>query len=167
MKKKIIFVFCILIGILFFNIPVKASKKPIIVYEFYGTTCGYCANLNNWFNSIEGEYGEYFDLVKFDVWAKSENQDLMHKVADHLNDRVGGVPYLVIGKNSVNGFGGSEAEKQKIINYILEEYNKNESERYMGVYEIVYNGTTTDVTIIDELGGISGALSTIMDFITE
>ena len=167
MKKKIIFVFCVLVGILFFNVPVKASKKPIMVYEFYGTTCGYCANLNNWFNSIEGEYGEYYDLVKFDVWAKSENQDLMHKVADHLNDRVGGVPYLVIGKNSVNGFGGTEAEKQRIINFILEEYNIFESERYMGVNEIVNNGATTDISVIDELSGISGALSTIMDFITE
>ena len=37
----------------------------------------------------------------------------------------------------------------------------------MGVYEIVYNGATTDISVIDELSGISGALSTIMDFITE
>lgn len=167
MKKIIVFVFSILISLLFFTTPVKASKKPIIIYEFYGSTCGYCASLNSWFDSIEEEYGDYYDLVKFEVWSSKDNQNLMYKVADHLNDRMSGVPYLVIGKNSVNGFGSSDAEKQQIINYILEEYNKDESERYMGVYDIIYNGSSGEVSVLDNIGDISGTLSTIMDFITE
>lgn len=167
MKKLFVIIFCLsILGICFFTTSVKASKKPIIIYEFYGSTCSYCASLNNWFDSIEKEYGEYFDLVKFEVWGEAKNSDLMHKVSNHFNDNASGVPYLIIGKETINGFGGSEQEKQRIINFILAEYNRDESERYTAVYDIIYNGSSGNDNKVENIHEISGALSTLMDFIT-
>ena len=146
-------------------IPVKASKQPIIIYEFYGSTCGYCASLNSWFDSIEEEYGDYYDLVKFEVWQEPKNNELMTKISDHFNDNATGVPYLIIGKETINGFGGTEYEKQQIINYIMEEYNKDENDRYTIVYDIIYNGFSGDVDNLENIYELSGTLSTIMDLI--
>jgi len=167
-KKVFIFVFCLFaMAMYFLGVPVKASKNPILVYEFYGSDCRYCVSLNTWFDSIEKDYGEYFELVKFEVWNDSQNNDLMYKVSNHFNDNASGVPYLIIGRETINGFGGSDYEKQRIINYIMDEYNKNESERYNDVYDIVYNGYSGEVKYTENISEISGVLSTLMDFITE
>ena len=167
MKKLFVFVFCLLVlGISILAIPVKASKKPIIIYEFYGSTCVYCASLNSWFDSIENEYGQYYDLVKFEVWKNPRNSELMSKISNHFNDNATGVPYLIIGKETINGFGGTEYEKQQIINYIMKEYNKNENDRYNAIYDIIYNGSSGEINNIENIYEISGTLSTIMDLIT-
>ena len=107
---------------------VETVKTPVKVYEFYGSTCGYCAALNEWFNSIEGEYGQYFDLVKYEVWGSQENAELMNTVAAKLNTEVTGVPFLVIGGNYLSGFDQS-TDAEVIIGYIMEEYEKDEADR--------------------------------------
>ena len=103
-------------------------RNEIKVYEFYGSTCSYCMSLNNWFTSIEDEYGKYFELVKFEVWSSQENQELMYDVADYLNITVSGVPFVVIGDKYTLGF-SETTTPNIIINYIMEEYNKSDSER--------------------------------------
>lgn len=106
----------------------ESVKTPVKVYEFYGSTCSYCAALNEWFDSIEEEYGEYFDLVKYEVWENQENAELMDTVAAKLNTEVTGVPFLVIGGNYLSGFDAS-TDADMIISYIMEEYEKTEAER--------------------------------------
>ena len=55
----------------------EVKKEPIKIYEFYGDGCGYCAASFQYFESLEEEYGDYFDLVKFEVWKSEENTALM------------------------------------------------------------------------------------------
>jgi thiol-disulfide isomerase/thioredoxin len=66
----------------------EVKKAPIQIYEFYGSSCGYCAALNSWFESIEKDYGDYFDLVKYEVWGSEKNNALMNGyVRPPLNQR--------------------------------------------------------------------------------
>ena len=84
--------------------------------------------LNSWFDSIEDEYGMYYELVKLEVWYSQENYNLMTDVADYLNIDVSGVPFVVIGDKYTLGF-SETTTPNIIINYIMDEYNKSESER--------------------------------------
>jgi len=70
MKKFILsIVLILLITPMFVN---AKEKEKINVYVFYGDGCPHCHNAFNFFESIEKEYGKYFDLVEYEV-SNSEN----------------------------------------------------------------------------------------------
>ena len=73
----------------------EANKEPVNVYIFHGSTCGYCKVAFEWFETIEKEYGDYFNLVDYEVWGNSENQSLMEEVAALKGDAASGVPYIL------------------------------------------------------------------------
>ena len=106
----------------------ETVKTPVKVYEFYGSTCGHCAALNEWFDSIDDEYGQYFDLIKYEVWESQENAELMNTVAAKLNTEVTGVPFLVVGGKYLSGFDAS-TDADVVLGYIMEEYEKAEADR--------------------------------------
>ena len=105
----------------------ETKKAPIQIYEFYGSTCGYCASLNSYLESIEADYGDYFDLVKYEVWGSEKNNALMNGLAQKMGDSVNGVPYLIIGTKTFNGY--SESDNEVILKAILDEYEKDEASR--------------------------------------
>ena len=104
MKKiKLLVVALLTIILLPFNIN-AAEKDQINVYIFKGDGCGYCAAALEFFESIESEYGAYFDLVEREVWYDEDNATLMSEVAAYFGEEVRGVPYIVIGDKTFQGF---------------------------------------------------------------
>ena len=95
---------------------------------FRGEGCGYCAKALEWFDSIKETEGKYFNLVTYEVWNDESNKAIMDKVANFLGDDVSGVPYIIVGDKSFQGF--DESYKEGILNKIHEEYNKNEEDRF-------------------------------------
>lgn len=82
----------------------EETKEPVKVYLFRSNTCGYCEAAMEWFDSIEEEYGDYFDLVDYEV-STQENSELWSEVAEFMGDTASGVPYMVVGEYSYpNGF---------------------------------------------------------------
>ena len=73
------------------------DNEPVKVYLFHGNGCPHCEETIEWFDSIEEEYGKYFDLVKYEVWYDEDNQKLLQQVGEVMGDEVGGVPYIVVG----------------------------------------------------------------------
>lgn len=107
----------------------KAEKEPVNVYLFRSDSCGYCKAALEWFNSIEEEYGQYFNLVDYEV-STSENSLLWEEAATVMGDTVGGVPYIVVGDYSYpNGFAADTlvSEKKTMGDQMLE--------RIMEIYE--------------------------------
>lgn len=102
-KKITLFVLTLLLLI---PLSVKAeNKEPVKIYMFRGETCHYCEDALAWFDSIEGQYGDYFDLITFEVWYSQENSQLMQTVAEFMGDDASGVPYIIIGDYTYpNGF---------------------------------------------------------------
>lgn len=118
--KKIKLLLVALIAVILLPFSANAAdKQPINVHIFRGEGCGYCAAALEFFNSIEGEYGKYFNLVQHEVWNDADNATLMNKVAEYFGETVNGVPYIVIGEKTFNGYASSYDDeiKEKIVEY--------------------------------------------------
>lgn len=136
--KKFKFLFVMLIGILLIPCTVFAadtdtsedasSDEKVNVYFFYGNGCGYCANAEEFFDDLKEDYGDQFNLVMYETWYDEDNANLMEKVADARKEEVEGVPYIIIGNQSWNGYDSSYDEE--IISKIESEYKTEPDERY-------------------------------------
>jgi len=115
----------------------ELKKEPIKIYEFYGNGCGYCAASLSFFESIEAEYGDYFDLVKYEVWESEQNNALMHAVAKEFGDEIKGVPYIIIGDYTSNGY--SEEDNTILLQKIIDEYEKDEVDRDVKASNVIAN----------------------------
>lgn len=136
--KKIKLLVVVLISIIFLPFSVNAAEKdPIKVYIFKGDGCGYCAAALEFFESIEDEYGEYFDLVEYEVWYSEENATLMTEVASYFNEEVSGVPYIIIGETTFQGY--AESYNEQIKTAIIKEYN---NEDYVDIVKSINGGET-------------------------
>ena len=74
------------------------------------------------------QYGDLFELEAYEVWYDKENKALMEDVADAKGDTVEGVPYIVVGDTSWNGF--DENVAGEILAAIKDNYDKDVSKRY-------------------------------------
>ncbi len=115
-----------------------ASKEPINVHIFRGEGCGYCAAALEFFDSIEDEYGQYFNLVEHEVWNDTDNATLMTEVASYFGETVNGVPYIVIGEKTFQGY--TESYNEEIKTAIKNSY---ESGNFVDVVEQVQGGATS------------------------
>lgn len=104
------------------------ESKEVNIYLFRGEGCPHCQEAEEWFNSIEEEYGSYFKIVDYETWYNEENAELMQRVADARGEEAQGVPYIIIGNKSWNGF--TESYEDEMIAEIKSEFEKNVSDRY-------------------------------------
>lgn len=100
-----------------------------IIYFFRGEGCPHCADAEEWFESIESEYGEKFAIVDYETWYDTDNAELMQKVSDARGDNATGVPYIIIGDKSWIGF-DKETYGPEILAQIDAVYATEVSERY-------------------------------------
>lgn len=134
--KKLKFIFVIMLGFLMIPFSVFAdetvdneeSNKKVNVYFFYGNGCGYCASAEDFFDSIQEEYGEYFTLVDYETWYDTDNAALMEKVAEARKESADGVPYIIIGDQSWNGYDSTYDEEIK--SKIKQMYESDVNSRY-------------------------------------
>lgn len=91
----------------------ETKNKEVNVYIFRGEGCGFCANAMSFFESIEKDYGQYFNLVEYEVWNNQENAALMEQFAEYLNEEVTGVPFIVVGEKTYPGFDAKWGEEIK------------------------------------------------------
>jgi len=106
----------------------ESDDKRVRIYFFRGEGCPHCEEAEEWFKSIQDEYGDKFVIVDYEVWYDEDNADLMDRVAEARGEDVSGVPYIIIGDMTFNGF--DESYEESIISKIEELYAQNVSERY-------------------------------------
>lgn len=93
------------------------------MYLFWGDGCVHCHNLKIFLNDLEPKYKDMFELYAFEVWGNPDNQTLMGRFAKTMGDSPKGVPYLVVGDKSFNGF--SEKMEEDIIQAIIDEFKSD------------------------------------------
>ena len=102
-------------------------EDPVVekfnMYLFWGDGCVHCHNLKIFLNDLEPKYKDMFDLYAFEVWGSPDNQTLMGRFAKTMGDSPRGVPYLVVGDKSFNGF--SEKMEEDIIQAIIDEFKSD------------------------------------------
>ena len=124
--KKLGILLGVLLAILVMPFTVNAKSEPITVHMFRGEGCGYCAAALEFFESIEDEYGKYFNLETHEVWYDEDNASLMQDVAAYFGEDVGGVPYIIIGDKTFQGY--AEQYDDSIIEAITTAYESGSFE---------------------------------------
>ena len=102
----------------------KENDKQITIYLFRGKGCTYCHKFLEYLNSITEEYGKYFKLESYEVWANKKNYNFWREIGDFMGQPVEGVPYIIIGNKVIPGF--SEGHEEEIKQAIKDEYNNKE-----------------------------------------
>lgn len=117
------------------NEQTETKKEPVKIYMFRGETCKFCEAALEWFDSIKEEYGDYFELITYEVWHNQENNDLMQEVSSYFGDNATGVPYIILGEYTYpNGFAADtklsdssdETMGDQLIARMKEIYNSDE-----------------------------------------
>ena len=102
---------------------VSYSKDKINIYFFWGNGCSHCQREHNFFDSIEEEYGKYYNLHTFEVWYSEDNEEILKQFAGKMGDKIEGVPYTIIGNKSFVGF--DENKKDDFIEAITSQYKNS------------------------------------------
>ena len=99
------------------------EEKPVI-YLFRGDGCPHCTEFLEYASSdLVKEKGDKFRLVTYEVWKNEANAELMQKVSDYFKDDASGVPYIIIGDKTFNGYSDS---MNKEIEEAIDKLNDSE-----------------------------------------
>lgn len=115
-KNKFLLLVAGILAVLF-AVPCQAEAKTVNVYFFRSNSCGYCAAAKEFFETLkeDEEYKDLFEIKDFEV-SSTKNSNLMYDAAEIMGDTLQGVPYIVIGDESWNGYSSTYDEdlKEKI-----------------------------------------------------
>ncbi len=128
----------------------EEASREVKVYVFRGDGCPHCADAEEWFASIEDEYGDKFEVVDYETWYNEENAALMNQVAAARGEEPGGVPYIIIGNKSWFGFTDSYADE--MLEEIKSLYETEVTERY-DIMKLVAEGNTTGPGVEEKKSG--------------
>lgn len=141
--KKAKYLILLLVAALILPVSVFAEEekdsKEVKVYLFRGEGCPHCQEAQEWFKSIDEEHGSKFKIIEYETWYNEENAELMEKVAKAREEEAPGVPYIIIGNKSWNGF--TDSYKNEILSEIDSEYQKDVSKRY-DIMKLIKSGKT-------------------------
>ena len=121
----------------------SSDDSKVNIYFFRGEGCSHCQEAEEWFESIQDEYGQYFTIKDYETWYDEENADLMQTVADARGEEASGVPYIIIGNKSWNGF--AEDYEEEILEEIKSQYETDPSERY-DIMELIDTNATEETS---------------------
>ncbi len=120
----------------------ETSDDKVNVYLFRGNGCSHCKNFLQFVSdTLVKDYGEYFNLISYEVRGNADNYYLKNEVAKALNFESKGVPFIVIGDKFFSGYNSSKSEA--IINLIKSTY---EDKNRVDVVSEVINGTYKPVS---------------------
>ena len=104
------------------------KKSKVKVYFFHGDGCPHCADAEEFFDSLEDEYGNLFDVVAYETWYNEENSALLEEIGETREETITGVPYILIGNKSWAGYASDYDDE--IIDAIKDEYSTPDKDRY-------------------------------------
>lgn len=137
--KKIKLLLVALISVVLLPLSINAaSNEKITVHIFRGEGCGYCKAALSFFDRIKEEYGQYYELEEHEVLYDEDNATLMSNVAAYFNEEVNGVPYIIIGDKTFQGY--TESYNDEIKQAIKDAYDSGKFEDRV---KQVQNGTAT------------------------
>ena len=114
------------------------EEKPVI-YLFRGKGCSHCYEFLEYASSdLVKEKGDKFRMVTYEVWNNEANAELMQKVSDYFKDDASGVPYIIIGEKTFNGY---DKSMNKEIEEAIDKLSDSE-EKFDVLTKIDMNSTT-------------------------
>jgi len=118
-KGAFLLIFTVLAAMLLMNVPAEAHSSSLDIYLFQSNTCSHCTAEKAFLKEIVPKYPE-LTINSYEVSTNPQNLQLMIKVGEKLGVDAGGVPFLVIGKDSIIGFNSDETTGAQIEKKIRE-----------------------------------------------
>lgn len=105
-KLKYLFIF-FLVAIFLFSIAGFTSaeeQEKLRVYFFYGDGCPHCAKEEIFLDSLEKEYKDELEILRYEVWHNQENSNKLAQMAEEIGFNVSGIPLTIIGTTTIAGY---------------------------------------------------------------
>lgn len=127
------------------------NDKKVKVYLFKKEGCQYCNGALTFFTELaeDKEYGQYFELIRYDIVNEQSSADLLDDIAEYLNESIDGVPFIIIGEQTYPGYDLSGGWDDEIKEVIKSEYQKDPSER-VDIVQNVINGVKKEANPLVE-----------------
>ncbi|GIW69773.1 MAG: membrane protein [Patescibacteria group bacterium] len=106
-----------ILGFLFWLAPARAESGQLNIYLFQSDTCPHCQKEEEFLAEIAPKYPK-LTINSYEITNNIYNLRLMTKVAEKLGAESGAVPFLVIGSETILGFGSPETTGVQIQNSI-------------------------------------------------
>ena len=126
MRKNLSIILLLILSFFIFPLGTKADEV-VNIHLFYGNGCPHCAHEQAFLDKYLEEKTNV-KLYKYEVWYNTNNQRLLSKVQDKLNNKQSGVPYTVIGDKVLIGYADGTTDI-KIKQYVDEYLNDMSSYR--------------------------------------
>ena len=132
--KKIIRILFLFLFFFLLSFPVQAKETDkITIYLFHGKGCPHCAEEQVFLKKYEKN--KKVEIVKYEVWYNTENQDLMNQIMKEYGISKGGVPLTVIGDSYFIGYSDSIG---KSIDRAVHYYSEG---KYRDVVSMIKDGS--------------------------
>ncbi len=128
--KKILFILTLILILPFSKVQAKETSVTL----FWGDGCPHCAEEEKYLDILKQELGDNLNITKYEVWNNKENNELLTKVRNVLNDDNEGVPFLVIGNKYFTGY--TEDMAKEIKKAIFDNLKQN----HLNIVDLVKKG---------------------------
>ena len=139
--KKIVRLFFAFILCCLFITNVNAKEK-VNLYFFRGEGCPHCAEEERYLKKIKDNPN--VNVIEYEVWYNSENEQFMNKVKEEMGIDKTGVPLTIIGNTYFMGFSHTT---DKVISRAIDYYSNNDD--YIDQVANIRNGTFDKNTLVD------------------
>lgn len=119
-KRKLLLWLWLLLAWLSYPTAVNSADVSIKIHLFSTQGCPHCHQARKFLATLMTKYPQV-SVLEHDLSQSEENQELLEKVARHLNVEVTGVPFIVIGDRHFIGFLG-EATTGAAITAVVQQH---------------------------------------------
>lgn len=118
-KFKYIFVSFLVFFALFLGLSESYAEEQCVVnaYLFYSNTCPHCHEEQKFLNTIKNKYKNLV-IHELEISENRENLQAFVDVGNELGIRTGAVPFFIIGKENIVGYGTEKTTGVQIENLI-------------------------------------------------
>lgn len=98
----------IIFSFLLFGAINFVQAAEVKVYFFHGDGCPHCAAEEEFFEELEKTTDLDFEVEAYEIWKNPQNAKLLRKIALENNWNPRGVPFTVIGNETISGFNSAQ-----------------------------------------------------------
>lgn len=116
----------------------KVNAEEVNINLFYGDGCPHCEKEQQFLKVLKYQLGDNINIKKYEVWNNQENNELLSKVRETLNETGDSVPYTVINNKPYTGYNDDLQKEIKYAVFVnLKETNPN-------IVKLVKNNENTE-----------------------
>ncbi len=120
----------LLLILLFVFLPTGVrAQNEVNIHYFWGVGCPYCNSAKITLDELVKEY-KNITVYDYEIYNSAKNRQIFKDVGKLLNEDVAGVPFMVIGKETIVGF--NTATTPNLLKQIINYYSQNAYQDIVG-----------------------------------